>query len=146
MSRKMIMSVGAVALLACLAAWLVVTQRSERLSPGMEPASDVRRAVAGRSTADVAKIAIEPIFPTEHPIVVRDRRAVAALLGGLRVAVRTKVRYGCSGPRLQVFWRDGKKSPYFYILHNMGRSRPWGEVQPRAYNGVVPPDWRVRNH
>ena len=108
------------------------------------PLCDVRNAVRGRTADDVSRINIELVFPTSDPIAVTKRTDVNALLEGLQEAVTTKVAYGCSGPRLQVLWKDGRKSPYFYICTTMGPKQAFGEKFTKAYNHVVPADYRVK--
>lgn len=118
--------------------------RTARLPSDMEPAAYARNAVSGRTAADVAKVNIEMIFPTREPLVVTNKRDIAAMLEGLREAVTTKERCGCSGPRLQVFWKDGTKTPYLYICTTMGPKQAFGTKFAKAFNRVVPEDNRVK--
>jgi len=126
------------------AAVFVLRQGSRAPLPAdMEVADDVRSAVDGKRPEDVSKITIELVWPSRSPTVVTAKRDVAGLLAGLQQAIRPKVRYGCAGPRLGVFWNDHGKPSYFHFCIDHGPKHAYGIEFARAYNRVAPDDWKV---
>lgn len=88
--------------------------REPPIPSDMEPATDVRAAVKGKTVDDISKITIEIIWPDVHPIVVTKKANVKELLAGLQQAIRPKTRYADAGPRISIYWK-GNKQPSFFL-------------------------------
>lgn len=122
---------------------LLLTRGSqENLPPDMQPLNSVRRAVSGKTAADVTKIVITSPWSND-PIVVTKKKHIEAFLQGMQKATQPKIQCGCAGPHITIVWKDGTKTFDFGFDTLHGARHAFSKEFATAYNEVVPADRRI---